>query len=380
MRDQRRPEGAQWYGREGSGVSSRRGPTVDLSTMRSTIDQPIPTIMAKSTSDLPPSFGVPVPERFRLGVDASRLVPEALQEAGRAYRSRPNTPRLRSAWEDNVRVRWNLHTNVIEGSMLLYGQAAIILLGPEATGNEELIHISREQDVYELIGHDAAVRNLQRHMASGAVLGVEELRAWHRDLLPLHSERGHWKSRPNGVRALDGRIHVFAPPEVVPSAIKQHMKAMDAGLRACERGDEDITTVLARLHIEYLALHPFADGNGRTGRLLLSWLCLRAGYPVPIVPSDAREVYIEAMGMGMKHDDPLPLRTLLAACLTHEVDFAIAAAEGHCDPTFRNAAADSNLPPGAGGPLFPKGLRRALRGPIPLTAAEWEAKIGSRVA
>ena len=145
------------------------------------------------------------------------------------------------------------------------------------------------------------------------------------------------------------------------------------------RGDEDIAAVLARLHIEYLALHPFADGNGRTGRLLLSWFCLRAGYPVPIVPSDAREVYIEAMEMGMKHDDPLPLRTLLAACLTHEMDFAIAAAEGHCDPTFRNAAADPNLPPGAGGPLFPKGLRRALRGPIPLTAAEWEAKTGSRV-
>lgn len=347
--------------------------------MRYAIDQSIPTIMVKSTSDLSPTFGSPVPERFRLEVDAIRLVPEALQEAGRVYRSRSNTPRLRSAWEDNVRVRWNLHTNAIEGSMLLYGQAAIILLGPEATGNEELIHISREQDVHELIGHDAAVRNLQRHVESDTVLGEDELRGWHHDLLPWHAERGHWKSRPNGVRTLDGRIHVFAPPEVVPSAIKRHMKAMDAGLRACLKGDEDIAAVLAHLHIEYLALHPFADGNGRTGRLLLSWLCLRSGYPVPIVPSSVREVYIEAVEVGVRNDDPLPLRMLLAACLTHEMDFAISAAEGRCDPTFRNAAADPNLPPGTEGPLFPDALRRARRGPIPLTAAEWEAQIGSRV-
>lgn len=335
--------------------------------------------MVKSTSALPPAFGLSVPERFRLGVDAPRLAPEALQEAGRAYRSRPDTPRLRRAWEDNVRVRWNLHTNVIEGSMLLYGQAAIILLGPEATGNEELIHISRAQDVHELVGHDAAARKLQRHVESGAVLGENELRAWHRDLLPLHPERGHWKSQPNGVRALDGRIHVFAPPEVVPSAIKQHMKAMGAGSEDCVEGDADIAAALARLHIEYLALHPFADGNGRTGRLLLSWFCLSAGYPVPIVPSDVREVYIEAVELGVKYDEPLPLRTLLAACLTHEMDFAIAAAEGRCEPTFRNAAADPNLLPGTGGPLFPEALRRARRGPIPLTAAEWEAQVGSRV-
>ena len=348
--------------------------------MRSTIDQPIPTIMAKSTSGLSPTFGSSVPERFRLGAEAIRLTPEALQKTGRSYRSRPNTPRLRLPWEDNVRVRWNLHTNVIEGSMLLYGQAAIILLGLEATGNEEMIHISRERDVHELIGHDAAVQNLQRHAASGSVLGEDELRAWHRDLLPLHPERGHWKSQPNGVFALEGRFYVFAPPEVVPVAMEQHVKAMDSGLRACVECDEDIAAVLARLHIEYLALHAFADGNGRTGRLLLSWLCLRAGYPVPIVPSDVREVYFEAVEMGVKYDDPLPLRMLLAACLMREMDFAIAAANGYCDPTFRNAVADPNLPPGAGGPLFPEALRRARRGPIPLTAAEWEAKIGSQVA
>lgn len=342
-----------------------------------TINQSMLAIMISPTSVLSPPFGSSVPARFRLGVDETRLTPKALQEAGRAYRSRPNTPRLRLAWRDNVRVRWNLHTNVIEGSMLLYGQAAIILLGSEATGNEELIHISRARDVHELVGHDAAVQSLQRHAESDAVLGEAELRAWHRDLLPLHPERGHWKSRSNGVRALDGRIHVFEPPEVVPSAMEQHMKTMNAGLRACVEGDEDIAVVLARLHIEYLALHPFADGNGRTGRLLLSWLCLRAGYPVPIVPSDVRGVYIEAVEEGVKNDNPLPLRTLLAACLTHETDFAIAAAEGHCDPTFRNAAADPTLPPGTGGPLFPKALRRALRGPIPLTAAEWEAALGT---
>ena len=51
----------------------------------------------------------------------------------------------------------------------------------------------------------------------------------------------------------------------------------------------------ARFHGFYEYLHPFRDGNGRTGRLVSNYILLRLGHPLLIIPSDARQEYISAL-------------------------------------------------------------------------------------
>ena len=53
----------------------------------------------------------------------------------------------------------------------------------------------------------------------------------------------------------------------------------------------------ARFHGFYEYLHPFRDGNGRTGRLVSNYILLRLGHPLLIIPSDARQEYISALRM-----------------------------------------------------------------------------------
>ncbi len=53
----------------------------------------------------------------------------------------------------------------------------------------------------------------------------------------------------------------------------------------------------ARFHGFYEYLHPFRDGNGRTGRLISNYILLRMGHPLLIIPSDARQEYISALRM-----------------------------------------------------------------------------------
>lgn len=53
--------------------------------------------------------------------------------------------------------------------------------------------------------------------------------------------------------------------------------------------------VAARFHGFYEYLHPFRDGNGRTGRLLCNHILLRLGHPLLVVPSDCRQQYIAAL-------------------------------------------------------------------------------------
>lgn len=53
----------------------------------------------------------------------------------------------------------------------------------------------------------------------------------------------------------------------------------------------------ARFHGFYEYLHPFHDGNGRTGRLISNYILLRSGHPLLIIPSEARQEYISALRM-----------------------------------------------------------------------------------
>ena len=53
----------------------------------------------------------------------------------------------------------------------------------------------------------------------------------------------------------------------------------------------------ARFHGFYEYLHPFRDGNGRTGRLISNYILLRLGHPLLVIPSDCRNEYISALRM-----------------------------------------------------------------------------------
>lgn len=56
----------------------------------------------------------------------------------------------------------------------------------------------------------------------------------------------------------------------------------------------------ARFHGFYEYLHPFRDGNGRTGRLVSNYILLRMHYPLLVIPSDACQEYISALRMIRK--------------------------------------------------------------------------------
>lgn len=51
----------------------------------------------------------------------------------------------------------------------------------------------------------------------------------------------------------------------------------------------------SEVHLGFVTIHPFRDGNGRVGRLLLNLLLLRAGYPIAVLPIERRANYIDAL-------------------------------------------------------------------------------------
>ena len=76
--------------------------------------------------------------------------------------------------------------------------------------------------------------------------------------------------------------------------IQQVPRLMAATERAIADGHHPMV-VAARWHGYYEYLHPFRDGNGRTGRLLANFLLMRAGHPLLIIPREERDAYIAAL-------------------------------------------------------------------------------------
>ena len=77
--------------------------------------------------------------------------------------------------------------------------------------------------------------------------------------------------------------------------------------------------VAAETHFRFESLHPFFDGNGRTGRLLLNWQLLRAGFPLTVIQVEERALYLNALDQGHA-GNLLPMQTLVAGAVERSLD------------------------------------------------------------
>lgn len=82
--------------------------------------------------------------------------------------------------------------------------------------------------------------------------------------------------------------------EHIPSAAADVPRLIQELLFTSFRSD-DFVRDLSEFHIRYERIHPFGDGNGRTGRVLICKYALENGYPVIVVPKEQRGVYMNLL-------------------------------------------------------------------------------------
>jgi Fic family protein len=70
----------------------------------------------------------------------------------------------------------------------------------------------------------------------------------------------------------------------------------------------------AILHKDFVTIHPFIDGNGRTGRLLMNLSLLQAGYPLAIIPPILRQEYLDTLDRTHKGDDGPFMNFIAGVC------------------------------------------------------------------
>lgn len=212
------------------------------------------------------------------------------------------------------------HSTAIEGNTLVLKQVEQLLEEGRAVGNKEL------REYMEVRGYaDAASWVYSQALepdawSGGELLSLTELRHIHRlaltpawDIAP-HPSAGQ-SERPGSFREHDIRPFPggMRPPPwpQVPAEVSDwigEVRALSSQREGIEPG------ALANVHARFEQIHPFLDGNGRTGRLVLNLLLVRLGYPPAIIFKSDRRRYLAAL-QSADRGDLGPLGELLARAI-----------------------------------------------------------------
>ena len=104
-----------------------------------------------------------------------------------------------------------------------------------------------------------------------------------------------------------GREEIGAAPEDVTEEMAELLEELQ------EIDPEDILTAAAYFHAKFENIHPFADGNGRVGRLAMNYLLVLHGHPPIIIHEEDRRDYYEALEAWDSRQELSPLRAFLQA-------------------------------------------------------------------
>jgi fido (protein-threonine AMPylation protein) len=259
------------------------------------------------------------------------------------------------------------HSTAIEGNTLVLKQVAVLLAEGRAVGDKEL------REYLEVRGYADAADWVYRQATSpgawstGKVLTLTEIRQVHRTLMgPVWEVEPHrdatGREGPGSFREHD--IHPF-PGGMTPltwPVISAEMTAWIAAVNRLQPRTATFPEELAALHCRFEQIHPFLDGNGRAGRLLLNLVLVRLGYPPAIIYKRQRSDYLRAL-RGADRGDPGQLGELIArAVLDNLYRFVVPAVAGPARLVPLAALADHRITADALRTAAIRGRLQATRG------------------
>lgn len=244
------------------------------------------------------------------------------------------TPREAGAVWDDI---WHLeahHSTALEGNTLVLREVAVLLEQERPVGNKPL------RDYLEVRGYGEAARwvysqGLQPDRDGAALLTVAEVRHVH------HLTMGPvWAVAPHEHAGADEGPGSFRRHDIAPFPDGMRPPTwplVDVELRrwvddACALTEDDGSAPwperLAHVHAAFERVHPFLDGNGRTGRLVLNLVLVRLGYPPLVVLKQQRPAYLAALARADAGDDG-PLGEIVARAITENLNrFVLPAVAG----------------------------------------------------
>jgi len=186
---------------------------------------------------------------------------------------------------DDLRVRLTYHSNAIEGNTLSLRETQLVIEHGVTVGGHSL------REYLEATNHAEAFAELTRLVDARSPITVEAILALHRLTMAKILEGAGTFRR--GAVSIRGTQLTPPPASQVPALMAEWVAWLEGPGWAYKP-----VVRAAIAHHGFEAVHPFEDGNGRIGRLLLNLMLMRDGYPPALLLRDWRVGYIQALATG----------------------------------------------------------------------------------
>lgn len=183
---------------------------------------------------------------------------------------------------EQLLLEWIYNSNAIEGNTLTLMETKVVLEGITIGGKTLREHL-------EVINHKDAILYIEEIVRAQEPLREWQIKNIHRLVLKAIDDKYAGIYREQRV-LIAGAKHV--PPEVY--FIKEQMENFIKWYNTDAKTLHPLE-IAAMVHIKFVGIHPFVDGNGRTSRLLLNLELMKNGYPPVVIRAENRLEYYNSL-------------------------------------------------------------------------------------
>lgn len=186
---------------------------------------------------------------------------------------------------DDLNVRITHHSNAIEGNTLTLNETATIIL------DDTIPNAMSKREFLEVLNHSDALKFLLAELQNNTI-DIYIIKEINKILLNrLNHNAGNFKTDYNYIRGADFET---ASPSETPYKMNEWFENINFQLKSFYSDDEKLKIIL-EYHIKFERIHPFSDGNGRTGRLITLALMLENNLTPLVITVENRSKYMNIL-------------------------------------------------------------------------------------
>ena len=207
-------------------------------------------------------------------------------------KERPLNDGILRKLQNNLRTEFIYNSNAIEGNTLTLRETDIILqFGITVKGKSLKEH-------NEVKGQEYALDFLNEVLKKEEPLSIRLIREFHALILNDDKDnRGRFKQENNTILGAKFQTTPFYQVE----------EKLQELIDNVNESDKNGIDKVAKFHNDFEMVHPFNDGNGRTGRLLMNLELMKNGYPITIIKNEDRDDYYQALEIASIDKNYIPL-------------------------------------------------------------------------
>ncbi len=206
---------------------------------------------------------------------------------------------------DELLLSLTYNSNKIEGSTLSEHETADIMFKNRSLPNKSLI------EQLEVKNHQTALQYLFNYLRNDDVIDEKLILKLHAILM-------------NGIRDDAGCLRNHAVRIVganVPTANYLKLpKLMDDLTKEINKSDKDVIALVSRVHARFEQIHPFADGNGRVGRMIMTAMLLKTNFAPAVIKQEIKHLYYSYLNKAQVKEEFSQLEAFICEAVSKGFD------------------------------------------------------------